>query len=337
MIADMRILIIGGGRFLGRAFAAEALSAGHDVTVFNRGRSSVDTAGAEVIHGDREVPADLERLAAARPGWDLVVDTCGYVPAVVARSARVLADRAAAYLFVSSVSAYQGWGTEPVTAASPKFACDPEATEGEYGPLKAGCERAVAQSFPGRTITLDAGLILGPHEDRGRLTWWLSRIAKGGPVLAPAEPDRAIAPIDARDLARFGLACAAKGSYGAFAVPGPGTESMRDLLEACIAATGSTARLVWAPDAFLSAHGVQEWTALPLWAAAQGQYPAIWEVDPGPAIAAGLQCRPIAETVHDTWAWLRAAGNLGDAQGLINGHGLAPEREEKLLDLLAAS
>lgn len=337
MIVDMRILIIGGGRFLGRAFAEEALAAGHEVTVFNRGRSSTDPAGARVIHGDREVPADLERLAGEAGGWDLVVDTCGFAPAVVGRSARVLADRAEAYLFVSSVNAYERWPAEPITAASRKFACDPDATEGEYGPLKAGCERAVERHFPGRTITLDAGLILGPHENRGRLTWWLRRIARGaGPVLAPADPKRPIAPIDARDLARVGLTCAAEGSYGAFAVPGPGTESMRDLLEACVAATGSAAHLVWAPDEFLVEHGVEQWTGLPLWAVAEGEAAAVWDIDPGPARAAGLRWRPIAETVHDTWAWLSTAGDLGDLDGLINGHGLAPAREEELLALLGA-
>ncbi|WP_051452123.1 NAD-dependent epimerase/dehydratase family protein [Actinospica robiniae] len=335
----MRILIIGGGRFLGRAFAEEATAAGHDVTVFNRGRSSADPPGVRVIHGDREVPADLERLARAAPGWDLVVDTCGYSPAVVSRSARVLADRAAAYLFISSVNAYARWPAEPITAASPKFACDPEASEGEYGPLKAGCERAVERHFPGRTITLDAGLILGPHENRGRLTWWLTRMARGaGPVLAPADPKRLIAPIDARDLARFGLACAASGSHGAFAVPGSGTESMQDLLEACVAATGSAAHLVWAPDAFLVEHGVEQWTGLPLWAVADGEFSAIWDIDSSPARAAGLEWRPIAETVRDTWAWLRtgegAAAALPDEEGRIDGHGLPPARERQLLALL---
>lgn len=366
MIVDMRILIIGGGRFLGRAFAAEATTAGHEVTVFNRGRSSTDPPGARVIHGDREVPTDLERLARASPGWDLVADTCGFAPAVVGRSARALADRAGAYLFVSSVNAYERWPAEPVTADSPKFACDPEATEGEYGPLKAGCERAVEQYFPGRTITLDAGLILGPHENRGRLTWWLTRIARGaGPVLAPADPKRPITPIDARDLARFGLTCAANGSYGAFAVPGPGwgsgsahpasiqesstqtaslhaasmhAASMQDLLEACIAATGSEAHLVWAPDDFLVEHGVQQWTGLPLWAVADGELSAVWDIDSGPARAAGLTWRPIAETVRDTWAWLSAgkgtAEALPDEEGLINGHGLPPAKEEELLALL---
>ena len=336
MIVGMRILIIGGGRFLGRAFATQALEAGHDVTVFNRGLSGFDPPGAQVIRGDREVPADLERLAAASSDWDLVVDTCGFKPAIVGRSAAILADRAASYLFISSINAYEHWPAEPITAASPKFACDPQETEGEYGPLKAGCERAVERHFPGRTITLDAGLILGPHENQGRLTWWLSRIARGGPVLAPAEPNRRVAPIDVRDLARLGLTCAERRIHGAFAVPGPGTETMGEMLEACVAATGSDARLVWTEEAFLLEHDVDQWTGLPLWAVPEGESAAVWDVDPSAARAAGLEWRPIAETVRDTWAWLSTAGDLGDEDGRIKGHGLAPAWEGELLALLAA-
>jgi 2'-hydroxyisoflavone reductase len=285
------------------------------------------------------VQADLERLAAASPGWDLVVDTCGFKPAIVGRSARALADRAATYLFVSSINAYAQWPQQPVTATSPKFPCDPTETEGEYGPLKAGCERAVEEHFPGRTITLDAGLILGPHETSGRLTWWLSRIARGGAVLAPADPRRPVAPIDVRDLARFGLTCAERGSHGAFAVQGSGQDTMGDMLEACRAATGSPARLIWADDAFLLEHDVPEWSGLPLWAAMEGEAKAVWDVDTSAARAAGLAWRPIAETVRDTWAWLSSAADaseLCDEDGRINGHGLPPAREKELVEMLTA-
>ena len=169
----MRILIIGGGRFLGRAFAAEALAAGHQVTVFNRGRRSVDLDGVQVVRGDREKPEDLERLVASAPApaeggpaWDAVVDTCGFTPKVVGASARALREKARAYLFISSLNAYADWAEQPVRDGSPKQECGPEETEGEYGPLKVGCERAVLEHFPDRTICIDAGLILGPHETR---------------------------------------------------------------------------------------------------------------------------------------------------------------------------
>ena len=338
----MRILIIGGGRFLGRAFAAEALAGGHQVTVFNRGRSGVDLDGVTAVRGDRENPDDLARLIAQAqppedggPLWDAVVDTCGYTPAIVDASARALVGSARAYLFISSVSAYAHWPQEPVVDGSPKFDCGPQETEGEYGPLKAGCERAVLEHFPDRTICIDAGLIFGPHETMGRLTWWLSRIARGGDVLAPGDPATRIGPIDARDIARFGLRCIENGVYGAFPTTGPGTETMGEMLEACVAATGSGARLVWADDAFLLAHEVDEWSGLPAWAAVDGEAPAVWDVRSESALEAGLVCRPIAETVRDTWAWLRGVEGLADEDGRINGHGLAPAAEAKVLEELA--
>ena len=341
----MRILIIGGGRFLGRAFAAEALAAGHQVTVFNRGRTSVDLDGVRVLRGDRENPADLAGLVEAGPevgedggpAWDAVVDTCGFTPRIVGDSARALAGKTRAYLFISSLNAYAEWAGNPVRDGSPKFACAADETEGEYGPLKAGCERAILEHFPDRTISVDAGLIVGPHENAGRLTWWLSRIARGGDVLAPGDPNRAIAPIDARDIALFGLRCIENGSYGAFPTTGPGTETFADMLEACVRETGSGATLRWAEDAFLTAHKVDEWTGLPLWATEAGDSPAVWDVRSERALEAGLVCRPIAETVRDTWAWLKDAEGLTDEEGKIRGHGIAPEAESAALaDLLAA-
>ena len=335
----MRILIIGGGRFLGRAFAAEALAAGHQVTVFNRGRTSVDLDGVRVVRGDRENPEDLAGLVAdapeigedGGPAWDAVVDTCGFKPKIVGDSARALAERSRAYLFISSLNAYAEWAGSPVRDGSPKFECGPEETEGEYGPLKAGCERAILEHFPDRTISIDAGLIVGPHENAGRLTWWLSRIARGGDLLAPGDPNRGIAPIDARDIALFGLRSIENGSYGAFPTVGSGTETFADMLEACVRETGSGARLRWADDAFLLAHTVDEWTGLPLWASEAGDSPAVWDARSERALEAGLVSRPIAETVRDTWAWLKDADDLTDDDGKINGHGIAPEAEAAVL------
>jgi 2'-hydroxyisoflavone reductase len=334
----MRILIIGGGRFLGRAFAAEALVAGHQVTVFNRGLRSVDLDGVEVVRGDREKSEDIERLVASAPVpadggpvWDAVVDTCGYKPKVVGASARALQDKARAYLFISSLNAYADWAARPVRDGSPKQECGPEETEGEYGPLKAGCERAVLECFPDRTICIDAGLILGPHETSGRLTWWLKRIARGGEVLAPGDPNRRIGPIDARDIASFGLRCIEYGHYGAFPTVGPGTETMADMLEACVRETGSGARLVWAGDEILQVHKIPEWSGLPAWATVNGEAAAVWDVHSERAAEAGQRCRPIAETVRDTWAWLRDVDGLEDEDGRINGHGIAANVEAAVL------
>jgi 2'-hydroxyisoflavone reductase len=334
----VRILILGGSRFLGRAFAAEALDAGHEVTVFNRGRSGPDLTGVQAIRGDREQPADLERLvaegAAAGP-WDAVVDTSGFVPKIVGDAARALAQSAGAYLFISSVSAFTDFPGRPITAASPLYDCPPDATEGEYGELKAGCERAIRAQFPGRVMIHYPGIILGPHETSGRLTWWLSRIARGGDVLAPGDPARRIQLIDARDIARFGLRCLEAGREEPFVLAGPkGHTTFGAWLGACVETTGSNARLIWAPDDVLQKHGVEEWRGLPLWSAQEGEAEAVWDNDSAPALAAGLVCRPIEDTVRDTWVWLKDAPSSADEDGRINGHGLAQADEERVLAAL---
>lgn len=335
----VRILVLGGSRFLGRAFVSEALGAAHQVTVFNRGRSGPDLPGTEAIRGDRENPADLERLVArgtAAGPWDAIVDTCGYVPKVVGDAARALAGAAGAYLFISSISAFAGFPAERVTERSALFDCPPDATAGEYGPLKAGCERAVRAAFPGRVLIHYPGIILGPHESVGRLTWWLTRIARGGEVLAPGDPDRELQLIDARDVARFGLRCLEAGRTQPRLVAGPpGHTTFGDWLTACVTATGSGARLVWAPDEVLLEHGVPVFSGLPLWAArGDGRSEATWATDVSSSLNAGLECRPIAETVRDTWAWLKEAPPSADEDGRINGHGLAPAEEQRILDAL---
>lgn len=330
----MRILILGGSRFLGRAFVTEALAAGHQVTVFNRGRSGPDLPGVVAVRGDRENPADLARLAAAGP-WEAVVDTSGYVPKTVGDSARALAGAAGAYLFISSISAFAHYPAERLNHESALFACPPDATEGEYGALKAGCERAVRQAFPGRVLIHYPGLIIGPHENMGWQTWWLSRIAKGGDVLAPGDPDRRLQLIDARDIARFGLHCLESGHDDAFLLTSEtGHTTFGEWLRTCVLETGSNARLVWAPDEVLLENKVPIWSGLPLWTPRDDQSAGVWDTDVSRAVAAGLDCRPIGATVRDTWAWLRDEPSLADEDGRIHGHGLLPEVEQRVLAAL---
>lgn len=335
----MRILILGGSRFLGRAFVTEALAAGHQVTVFNRGKSGPDLPGVQAVRGNRENPADLERLAGLGP-WDAVVDTSGYVPKIVGSSARALAGAADAYLFTSSISAFRDYPAQAVGYGSALFDCPPDATEGEYGELKAGCERAVREAFPGRVLVHYPGLILGPHETVGRLTWWLTRIAKGGDVLAPGDPARRMQLIDARDIARFGLhrlATAPSESEpdDAYLLTSEtGHTTFGDWLEACVRETGSDARLVWASDELLLEHEVAIWTGLPLWSPVRDEVAEVWHVDASHAFAAGLECRPTEDTVRDTWAWLKDAPSLADEDGRINNHGLTVDDEQRILAAL---
>lgn len=336
----MKILIIGGSVFLGRAFAEEALRRGHEVTTFNRGVSAPDVPGVEAVRGDREVTADLERLVAGR-SWDAVIDVFGSVPRVVGESVRLLSGRAGVYAFISSVSALADWPAGSLDEGAALHECAPDAgPDGEYGPLKAGCERAVEQGFTGDTLIIQPGLILGPYENVGRLPWWLTRISRGGAVLAPGRPDRELQLIDARDIAAFVMDRCEAGGSERFIVSGDrGNATFGGLLAACAEATGADAEFTWVDDAFLLERGVQPWSELPLWAPESPAFAGVWALSTAKATAAGLRCRPVAETVADTWAWLRdipeAKRSFGtERSGRL---GIDPAKEADLLAAWAAA
>ncbi|WP_062353344.1 NAD-dependent epimerase/dehydratase family protein [Herbidospora yilanensis] len=326
----MRILVIGGSVFLGRAVVEEALARGHDVTMFNRGVSRADRPDVESVHGDRENHDHLVRLVDGRE-WDAVVDVCGYTPAKVLDGVRVLNGHASHYTFISSISAYKGFpGEIGVNEESEQFPGDPEATEGDYGPLKSGCELAVSENFEGGTLIVQPGLILGPHENVGRLPWWLTRIERGGRVVAPGNPDREMQLIDARDIAAFTIAQVEKGTTGKFLTGGvPANTTYGQWLRDCVEVTGSDAELVWVDDAVLHEHGAQMWTEFPLWA--DDSMPGVWLTDSSKARAAGLTCRPVSETVRDTWEWLRHVPVGERVFGARFAHGIDPDKEAAIL------
>ncbi|GAA1069526.1 NAD-dependent epimerase/dehydratase family protein [Kitasatospora nipponensis] len=338
----MRILLLGGSVFLGRAFAVEALARGHRVTTFNRGRSAPDLPGVEAVRGDRTSDADLAALVSGR-SWDLVVDTSGQQPHAVAASARALREHAGRYLFVSSVHAFADWPTEPVDETSPLHPCPADAP-GDLPPSnanKAGCERAVLAAFgPERTIVLNCGLLIGPYENVGRLLWWLERIARGGRVLAPGRPDLPLQLIDAADFAAFGLHLAEQERHGSYLTTAPpGSSTFGGMLEACRTVTGSDAELVWVDDRHLTAAGVQEWTELPLWANefVDGKPIGLWQADSLRAHAAGLRCRPIEQSVRATWEWIGRRGPR--AEPYLQGSlplGIEPARERAILESVDA-
>jgi 2'-hydroxyisoflavone reductase len=329
----MDVLVIGGSVFLGRAMVAQAQAGGAAVTVFNRGRSAAAPEGVEQITGDRGDPHDLDQLAGRR--FDVVIDTCGYVPAVVARSADLLAPRCGHYVFISSINAYPGWPEEGdyrvrgVHDGQPDASKAPDGLEeaGPYGWLKVGCERAVERAFGAeRTTVLRAGLIVGPYDSAtGRLPWWINRVAAGGEVLVPGAPSDTISMIDARDLALF----AWRAVPGTFDAPGPaGRDTRADLMSACAAATGSKATYTYVEDAWLAAQGVEGWTEVPLWTPA-AEAPSVFASFADEAIAAGLTWRAMADTVADTWAWQQRVP--GGWRASDRAPGLAPERERSLL------
>jgi 2'-hydroxyisoflavone reductase len=332
----MDVLVIGGSVFLGRAVVAEAVAAGATVTVFNRGKSGSTPAGATQIVGDRTDPNDLAQLTGR--SWDIVVDTCGYVPADVALAANALAPRAGHYAFVSSINAYPGWPEAVdyheggVHDGSPDATRDdlPDGTpESEsYGWLKVGCERAVERAFGAdRCAILRGGAIVGPDDAAvGRLPWWIDRVARGGEVLVPGSPSAFVGLIDSRDLARFALT----GAAGTFEAAGPSDRDTRaDLMAACATATEVEPTFTYIDDEdWLVDQGVEPWTELPLWVP-KATAPSVFKHYTEEAEAAGLRWRPLAETVADTWAWQRS---LPDGwQPGTRTPGLAPDREQELL------
>jgi 2'-hydroxyisoflavone reductase len=300
----MRLLVLGGTKFLGRHAVAEALRRGHEVTMFNRGQTAPGLfPEAEEIHGDRD--GGLAPLESGQ--WDAVIDTSGYFPRVVRDSARLLADRAESYLFVSSESVYAANDMPGQDETAPVGTLDDpsveEITEDTYGPLKVQCEREVERAFAGRSLSARFGLIVGPHDPTDRFTYWVRRVADGGQVLVPGPPDAPLQVIDGRDGGAWLVSAAEARTAGTFNVVGPDLPFMfTDLLETCRAAANGDAEFTWVDPGFLLERGVEPWSDLPLWLPGP-EYAGFMRRDVRRAIGEGLRFRPLAETVADTLAW----------------------------------
>jgi 2'-hydroxyisoflavone reductase len=328
----MRILILGGTVFLGRALVDAALGRGHQLTLFNRGQTNPGLyPGVERLVGDRKV--DLSALQGQR--WDAVIDTCGYLPSVVARSAAALADSVEHYTFISTESVYASFNQPGIDESAPVGVLSGEVVEevtGEtYGPLKALCEQAVETALPGRALVVRPGLIVGPYDVSDRFTYWPYRVALGGRVLAPGRPQRPVQFIDVRDLAAWTIRLVEARQTGVFNADGqPEMVNMRSLLETCKAASGSDAQFVWAGDEFLTQNNVGAWMEMPLWIPETDPDAAgFFTISVEKALAAGLAYRPLLETVTDTLSWARTR-----PQDYAWRAGLSRERELELLQLL---
>lgn len=326
----MRLLVLGGTRFLGRAVVDVALADGWQVTTLTRGFSGPPPDAVDARTGDRTTDAGLAALTGGE--WDVCVDTSGFVPRDVRRGARALAGRVGHYVFVSTVNVHPAWPAHPVADDSPVRDCPPDAGpgDGDYGVLKAGCERAVEESFPGATTQVRSGVLVGPADNTSRLSWWLARVARGGDVLAPGRPDQTVQLVDVRDLAGWMLRCGQHRVAGGFTATAPaGTQTFGQLLDACVAVTGSGATLRWVDDDALVAAEVEPWTELPLWLPADDARTA-WAVDVSAALAAGLVIRPLADSVADTWQWMRRHPAPPAREGTPE-KGIAPDKERRIL------
>ena len=338
----MNILILGGTLFLGRHCVEAALARGHAVTLFNRGRSGATLfPQVERLHGDRD--GGLDALDGRR--WDAVIDTSGYVPRVVRASAEKLASSVEHYTFVSSASVYADLDVDRIDETAPVQRLDDPTTEdvpAHYGALKAACEAAIDEVLPGRALHVRAGLIVGPYDPTGRFEYWVRRIAAGGEVLAPGDPERPVQLVDGRDLAHWIVAMAERRRAGVRNATGPDRPlTMGSLLDACRVGESREAELQWVDESFLEAHDVAPFSGMPLWLphAARG----LLSLDVDRAIADGLCFRPLDETVARTRRWLDdEAASAGArparlASGAATRAGLDPDRERTLLDAWRAA
>ncbi|MDA0373018.1 MAG: NAD-dependent epimerase/dehydratase family protein [Planctomycetota bacterium] len=336
--AKKRILILGGTGFLGPAIVEHALAQGHTVTLFNRGRTNADLfPELEQLRGDRNT-GELDALRGRE--FDAVIDTSAYVPGHVTAAAEILRDQVGQYLLISSISVYPGFGEEGgVMAEDGAVATVPDEVVAEvktiqdsfrdggryYGGFKALCEAAAEAAMPGRVANIRPGLIVGPRDNSDRFTWWPVRIAKGGEVLAPGEPDQPVQFIDARDLAEWVVHCAEEGHVGVYNATGfDGVVTMAQVLYGCRCATSLPVTITWADEDFLREQDVGPWMQMPLWIPARKNTIASIER----AREKGLRFRPVADTIRDTLAW---AEEESARRPMFRRTGLPPEREAEVL------
>ena len=307
MAKKKRLLILGGTAFLGRALVEQAQKRGLEVTLFNRGKTHPNLfADVEKLRGDRD--GNLDALRNRR--WDYCIDTCGYIPRIVAQSAQLLAEAVDHYLFISSISAYAKHTRIGADETAPLGILEDESTEvitGEtYGPLKVLCEKVIAHCFAERHTIVRPGLIVGPCDPTDRFSYWPHRIAQGGPVLAPGNPKRPVQFIDVRDLAAWCVELAQAQTVATFDATGPAQPlTMGQLLASCKNISGSNAELVWMDDAFLLAREVAPWMELPLWIPeGEKDMAGFQRRNIDKALGSGLKIRALEDTLHSTLDWL---------------------------------
>jgi 2'-hydroxyisoflavone reductase len=329
----LSLLMLGGTAFLGPCIVRTALARGHQVTLFNRGKTNAEMfPELEKLRGDRNT-GDLASLQGRK--FDAVIDTSGYVPAHVEATAKLFAECAKHYTFISSISVYPDFGTAakdldenaPLATATAEQ-IDKAKTIREslpfYGAMKALCEQAAEKVMPGRVANLRAGLIVGPGDVSDRFTYWPVRMDRGGEVLCPGDQHARVQFVDVRDLGDWVAHCAEKQVAGTFNATGfDGELTMAELLAACKCATPTPCELRWASEEFLTENKVGAWMEAPLWLPREGRAYAKNER----ARQAGLRFRPVADTIRDTLQWAKTErGNRP-----FERTGIAPAKEQELI------
>lgn len=325
----MKVLVLGGTRFLGRHLVEAFAACGHDVVAFHRGQTQcLLPDGVEERFGDRK--DNLRAVAGER--WDAVIDVAAFEPEQVRRSLELQTER---YLFISTVNVYQDLSKPGIGENMPTIeSFDPADESLAYGGNKAACERLVLERFADNSILLRPGLIVGKWDPTGRFTYWCERLRRGGSYIAPKPQERPVQVVDAADIARFAERALTRNLFGSYNVVGPlETTSFREVLDACalVAAENGAPRAeaVWVDGDFLTENGVQEWIDMPLWLA-DPEYAGILQVSNAAAVRAGFEYRPLRETVRAVLDWTATESAHKVA-------GLTKERERGLLTQLFAS
>ena len=329
----MRILVIGGTRFVGRYVVAAALSRGHEVTLLHRGLTGADLfPAAEHLKADRNDAAAVAELLAGKT-FDATVDVCAYFPRQVRELADALGGRGGHHVFVSSVSAYANPAGPGADESSPLAELEDkdteEVTNESYGGLKTECERAASAAYGEQNTTIiRPTYVVGPWDPTGRFTRWVDRIGRGGDVLAPEPKDAPMQYVDGRDQGTAIVALAERRTAGAFNTIGVAAGfTFADMLEAIVDEVGPDGtRLVWVDAARLKDEGL-DGEQLPLWS--EGDRDLQLAMSNDAIVAAGMPVRPLADTIRDTAGWIAEQG-----EAIYRTPPLSADRETELLDKL---
>jgi 2'-hydroxyisoflavone reductase len=325
----MRILFIGGTRFVGRAMAEAAVAAGHDITLLHRGQH-----GSELFPDAAHLLADRDQeLTALAVGeWDATIDVSAYVPRQVDTVAKALGGRGGHHVFVSTVSVYAEPTAPDADEDSALLEPPPddveEVTNETYGPLKVACERAAERAYGDRLAIIRPTYVIGPHDPTGRFAWWVARAARGGVLIAPGPADAPMQTVDARDMGAWAVRLAERGGSGVFTAARPWL-TFRQMLGVIASATGGDATLTDVDGRWLVEQGV-DGMQLPLWSEGEPEWSLAMSIER--ATTAGLTHRPLVDSVRDVLAWSRDAGA---EPVLIPGLGIAADRESALLQAWA--
>jgi nucleoside-diphosphate-sugar epimerase len=337
--APKRILFLGGTGYLGPHTVRAALANGHEVTLFNRGKTNTHLfPDLEKLRGNRRT-GDLDALKGRE--WDAVIDTSGYLPRNVTSTAEFLADAVGQYIFISTISVYAGRSVPGADESAPLGQITDDEVQAvaqvrdmgpaQYGPLKARCEAAAEAAMPGRVTNIRPGLIVGPGDPTGRFTYWPVRVARGGEVLAPGTGDDYVQFIDVRDLARFIVTTIENNHVGIYNAQGPQhLLTIEQLLHGCKCVSGSDASFVWADADFLADQGIHPWVQMPVWIPPDDGYEGAGQMSSARAHKVGLTHNPPADTIKATLDWYN---NLpkDSRQRSFGNNGVKPEREREVI------